>query len=47
MAVASVQRQSDTVHVAAPRISLEMAGLLTLLVGAWGGIVPFVGPLFG
>jgi hypothetical protein len=27
--------------------SLAMAGLLTLLLGAWGGIVPFVGPLFG
>jgi hypothetical protein len=27
--------------------SIEMAGALILLVGAWGGIVPFVGPLFG
>jgi hypothetical protein len=27
--------------------SIETAGLLILLVGAWGGIVPFVGPLFG
>ena len=27
--------------------SIELAGLLIVLVGAWGGIVPFVGPLFG
>lgn len=27
--------------------ALGVMGLLTLLVGAWGGIVPFVGPLFG
>jgi len=26
---------------------LGVLGLLTLLVGAWGGIVPFVGPLVG
>lgn len=26
---------------------LGTVGILTLLVGAWGGIVPFVGPLFG
>ncbi len=35
-------------HVRAPyRVSLEMAGFLTLLLGAWGGIVPYVGPVFG
>jgi hypothetical protein len=27
--------------------SLRMVGLLTLLVGAWGGIVPYLGPTFG
>ncbi len=27
--------------------SLGTVGLLTLLVGAWAGIIPFVGPLFG
>lgn len=27
--------------------SIEMAGFLVVLLGAWGGIVPFVGPLFG
>ena len=30
-----------------PATGLGMLGVLTLLVGAWGGIVPFVGPLFG
>ncbi len=27
--------------------ALGTAGLLLLVIGAWGGIVPFVGPLFG
>jgi hypothetical protein len=27
--------------------SLRMVGLLTLLVAAWGGIVPYLGPTFG
>jgi hypothetical protein len=30
-----------------PKASLHTAGLLTLLVGAWAALVPFVGPLFG
>lgn len=30
-----------------PAGALGTLGVLTLLVGAWGGIVPFVGPLFG
>lgn len=47
MAVASVQHQGDTVRFGVPRLSLEMAGLFMLFTGAWGGIVPFVGPLFG
>ena len=29
------------------RLSIEMAGFLTLLLGAWGGIIPYVGPTFG
>ena len=32
---------------ALPAAGLGTIGVLTLLVGAWGGIVPFVGPLFG
>jgi hypothetical protein len=27
--------------------TIATVGLLTVLIGAWGGIVPFVGPLFG
>jgi hypothetical protein len=27
--------------------SLLLVGLLTMLAGAWGGIVPYVGPVFG
>lgn len=30
-----------------PRPSLEAAGFLTLLLGAWAGIVAYVGPSFG
>ena len=30
-----------------PAAGIGTLGLLTLLVGAWGGIVPFVGPTFG
>ena len=29
------------------RFGLETAGAIAVLVSAWGGIVPFVGPLFG
>jgi hypothetical protein len=47
MTVASVQPQSDTMRLGARRLSLEMAGFFAVIVGAWGGIVPFVGPLFG
>lgn len=50
MAVATVQgvrttrvRHRDRTYTP----SIEMAGLFMLLLGAWGGIVPFVGPLFG
>jgi hypothetical protein len=28
-------------------MSIELVGLFTLLVGAWGACVPFVGPIFG
>jgi hypothetical protein len=30
-----------------PPVGLGLLGTLTVLVGAWGGIVPFVGPIFG
>lgn len=35
------------VRTARSALSIETAGLLIVLIGAWGGIVPFVGPLFG
>ncbi|MDQ2727071.1 MAG: hypothetical protein M3Y91_04205 [Actinomycetota bacterium] len=38
--------RSQTVVVNRPR-GLALVGLLTVLDGAWGAIVPFVGPLFG
>lgn len=37
---------SRTVFVNRPR-GLALIGLLTVLDGAWGAIVPFIGPLFG
>lgn len=47
MAIASMQHQQGATTRAPYRMSIEMAGLLTMLLGAWGGIVPYVGPLFG
>jgi hypothetical protein len=55
MAVTSVHQPHEVSapyeeHVRAPyriKFSVEMAGFLTLLLGAWGGIVPYVGPVFG
>jgi hypothetical protein len=45
MATTSVGR--TTVRPVFPyRLSIETAGLLTVLIGAWGAIVAFVGPLF-
>lgn len=38
----------DVVHpVRTVSASLWMLGIVTLLISAWGGIVPYVGPLFG
>jgi hypothetical protein len=48
MAVATTTPTGRRSAVHAPyRLSIEMAGLLIVLLGAWGGIVPYVGPLFG
>lgn len=43
MAVTSAGRTRTTCS----GLSNESAGLLVVLLGAWGGIVPFVGPIFG
>jgi hypothetical protein len=29
------------------RMSIEMAGFVTLLLGAWAGVVAYIGPIFG
>jgi hypothetical protein len=46
MTVASVGHHGRTTEAVSYRLSIEMAGLLTLLLGAWGGIVAYVGPTF-
>lgn len=48
MAVTTVGRTTAVrTRRASSALSIETAGLLIVLLGAWGGIVPFVGPLFG
>lgn len=47
MAVASMEHSNTDARIALPRLSLETAGVLTFLLGAWAGIIPFVGPIFG
>jgi hypothetical protein len=47
MSIASVQQESSSSAIVMPRLSVEMAGALACAFGAWGGIVPFVGPIFG
>ena len=46
MSIASVQQETGS-PIVMPRLSVEMAGALACALGAWGGIVPFVGPIFG
>ncbi len=41
-----VQRHAAKPRVRLGRIGLGTAGVVAVLVSAWGGIVPFVGPLF-
>ncbi|MGB9111910.1 MAG: hypothetical protein WCF24_04195 [Acidimicrobiales bacterium] len=47
MSITSVQQETSSPMVVMPRLSVEMAGALAGAFGAWGGIVPFVGPIFG
>lgn len=47
MHTATVQHESSSPTIVMPRLSVEMAGALACAFGAWGGIVPFVGPIFG
>ncbi len=41
-----VERSAVKTRVRPGRIGLGTAGVVAVLVSAWGGIVPFVGPLF-
>lgn len=41
-------REAEEPRMAAPRApGLSLLGLLVVLLGAWGGIIAFVGPTFG
>lgn len=42
-----VERRDKTMRLRLGRIGLGTAGVVAVLVAAWGGIVPYVGPLFG
>jgi hypothetical protein len=42
-----VERLDKTMRLRLGRIGLGTAGFVAVLVSAWGGIVPFVGPSFG
>jgi hypothetical protein len=41
----AVRTKTAGIHVG--RIGIGTVGVLTVLVAAWGGIVPFIGPTFG
>jgi hypothetical protein len=39
-------RAMPTRRASTGRMSVELAGFLTLLLGAWGALVPFIGPIW-
>ncbi len=41
----TVRTESSGIHVG--RIGIGTVGFLTILISAWGGIIPYVGPAFG
>jgi|GEM_PF-3418494 hypothetical protein len=47
LAPPAAQNVHGVERVRVPPAGLRLAGLLTLLLGAWAGIVPFLGPSFG
>jgi hypothetical protein len=47
MAVTSVGHRETATASPPYRLSIETAGFSALLLGAWGGIVPFIGPILG
>ena len=44
---AEVERHDRVMRLRLGRVGLGTAGVVAVLAAAWGGIVPFVGPLFG
>jgi hypothetical protein len=44
---AEVERRDSVSRLRLGRVGLGTAGVVAVLAAAWGGIVPFVGPLFG
>lgn len=44
---AEVERRDTTMRLRLGRVGLGTAGGVAVLAAAWGGFVPFVGPLFG
>jgi hypothetical protein len=42
-----VEPRDRTVRLRLGRVGLGTAGVVAVLASAWGGIVPYVGPLFG
>ena len=44
---AEVERRDTVSRLRLGRVGLGTAGVVAVLAAAWGGIVPFVGPLFG
>ena len=47
VAVADKAQPESPTRTGLGRTALTLAGLLALLAAAWGGVVPYVGPLFG
>ncbi len=43
----TVEPRDRTMRLRLGRVGLGTAGVVALLASAWGGIVPYVGPLFG
>ena len=39
------RRQSTGIHIG--RVGIGTVGFLTIVMSAWGGIIPYVGPVFG
>ena len=43
----TVEPRDRTMRLRLGRVGLGTAGVIAVLASAWGGIVPYVGPLFG